>query len=135
MSPLSLKEAYNKSEAANKHFAEFVIEGVYEEELKALLNEHDELREILPLKPNKKDPELKKLSDGDREKILRVLNSKKFCPTIEFYYSNNKGNYEKWKKYFPQLNIFKTAWCLLEQMITLHIMLFLLEKILEKGTV
>ncbi len=109
LSPLSLKEAYNKSEAANKHFAEYVIEGVYEEEMKALLSEHDELREILPLKPNKKNPELKKLSDGDRKKILRVLNNKNFCPTIEFYYSINKGNYEKWEKYFPQLIISKNS--------------------------
>ncbi len=109
LSPLSLKEAYDMSEAANKHFTEFVIEGVYYEDLKALLDERDDLREILPLKPNKKDPELKKLSDGDRKKILKVLNNQKCCPTIEFYYSINNGIYEKWEKFFPQLNTSKNS--------------------------
>jgi len=109
LSPLSLTDAYEKSEAAKQHFTEFVIEEVYQPDLESILNKHDDLREILPLKPNKKNLELKKLSAGDRKKILGVLSNKKFCPTTAFYYSDIKGIYEKWNKCFPELDISKNS--------------------------
>jgi len=111
LSPLSLTKAYKMSQKAEEHFTEFVIEGVYEEDWDALVDEDekDDLREILPLKPNKEDPELTKLRDADREKILRVLRKKEFCPTIDFYYSSDNGIYDKWVKYFPKLIIGKNS--------------------------
>jgi len=109
LSPLSLTDANKISKAAKKHFTEFVIEDVYEGDRDALVDEQDELREILPLKPNKKDSELQKLSAADRNKILRVLGKKEFCPTIKFYYSSNHGIYKKWEKYFPKLNTSKSS--------------------------
>ena len=109
LSPLSLTEAYEMSQTAEEHFTEFVIEGVYEKDWDALVDEKDDLREILPLKANKEDLELKELRDADRKEILGILRKKEFCPTIEFYYSSDNGIYDKWVKYFPQLIISKNS--------------------------
>ncbi len=105
LSPLS-KDAIKASlKKIPDSFTEVIIEDLTDDDI-ALITDGkfvDNIRKILPLPVEESDSFLMGLKKGDRENILKVLKSKKYCPTIEFLYSGDAITpHRLLKKYFPQ---------------------------------
>jgi len=86
-------------------FTEFVIEGVSTADLETICSQEfeTELRRLLPLRPEKDDPFLRRFpSKRTKERVTQVIENPKFCPVIDFFFGieGEREIHQLWK-YFP----------------------------------
>lgn len=85
-------------------FTEIIIEDVKDEDFDIISDPQfvDELRKILPLKPEKDEPFLGRLTGKKGKKVQEIISDKEFCKTIDTYFGfQEEGNIERLWKYFP----------------------------------
>lgn len=86
-------------------FTEFVIEGVSPADLETICSQdfETELRRLLPLRPEKGEPFLRRFpSKQTRDRVLAVLEDSEFCPVIDVFFGieGEREIHQLWK-YFP----------------------------------
>jgi len=109
LSPLSDKEAFNKDRIQkNKKFTEIIIEGIYSEDYENITSTKfiNDVRKMMPVKPDDNDPFFLNLEDPDKAKVLKLYENKKFFPTINYNFGT--GSFDKIKpltKYYPKFQL------------------------------
>jgi hypothetical protein len=86
-------------------FTEFVIESVSATDLETICSQdfEKELRRLLPLRPEKDEPFLRRFSSKrTRDKIIQVVEAGEFCPVIDVFFgiAGEREIHQLWK-YFP----------------------------------
>lgn len=85
-------------------FTEIVIEDMRQEDIDAICTKEfeDELRKLLPLAPDRNDPFLSRIKSHEkRKKILDLLESPVYCPSIDVYLGVDGELPHRLFKYFP----------------------------------
>ena len=86
-------------------FTEFVIEGVSSSDLETICSQdfEMELRKLLPLRPEKDEPFLRRFpSKRTRDRVIQVIEDGELCPVIDVFFGveGEREIHQLWK-YFP----------------------------------
>ena len=106
LSPLSEAHIEGLIGSFPQSFTEIVIEDIHADDFNFITAEDftTEIRKILPLKAEKNEPFLLRITDPEAKKRIQgVLADKKYCPTIDVYFgiSGERELTQLWK-YFPE---------------------------------
>ncbi len=85
-------------------FTEIIIEDIRLEDMEAICDDDfvKELRKILPLRPEKDEPFLKRLTGEKAKDVKKIMQNEEFCKTIDVYFGIEEDNtLEQLWKYFP----------------------------------
>ncbi|GAI09236.1 unnamed protein product, partial [marine sediment metagenome] len=101
-----LNESLSEEQFTNTwdSFTEIIIKDVNPEDLEIICEDGfaDELRKWLPLKPERDEPFLKRLTGQKGKEVRKLLSDEKFCKTIDVYLGMQEdASISQLWKYFP----------------------------------